>query len=134
MAIIAAKHAHNRFNQSGFTLIEIVGVLVIISVLATTTITRYDLLSDTAGRNLLTAGIRELNIRESLVWAEFKISDTGWPGDDAVFAALDKDLGPAYSWNPAVTKDGGFLYLRSVSVQLQRTHSNLGSPGSWKRI
>jgi len=55
-------------NRKGFTLIELMAVLVIMSVMASVAIKKFDLLSDSASITALKTGVRELNTRETLVW------------------------------------------------------------------
>jgi len=118
-------------NQKGFTLIELLSVMVIMSVMTSVSVKKFDLLSDTASVNALKAGLRELNTRETLVWTQMKLSDTGWPNDDGIFNALDKNLGTGYRWDPGPHTSGGTLYYKSQSVALNRTQSTRHSVGSW---
>ena len=119
-------------NQKGFTLLEMMSVLVIMGVMFSLSAKKYDLLSDKAGSFALEAGIRELNTRETLVWAQMKLSDADWPGDEEVFQAVDKDLGKGYSWNPpGPTSSSGKLKYKSQTVVLQRTESTKNSVGYW---
>jgi prepilin-type N-terminal cleavage/methylation domain-containing protein len=54
-------------DHKGFTLIELLSVLVIMAVMVSVAVKKFDLLSDTSSLNALKAGIRELNMRETLV-------------------------------------------------------------------
>ena len=51
-------------NQKGFTLLEVLAVVVILGVLVSTATHRYQRLSDAAEKQSLAVGIRELNVRE----------------------------------------------------------------------
>ena len=42
--------------------------------------------------------IQELNIRETLTWYDFKISNDGWINDTDLFKSLDTKLGAGYHW------------------------------------
>jgi len=123
-------------NQKGFTLIELISVMVIMGVMLSVAIKKFDLLSDSASINALKTGTRELNTRETLAWTTIKLSDGGWSdGSDVdVYNAVQAEiLGPEYSWNsggPAIT--GGTLYFKSQSVALTRTASSINSVGSWQ--
>jgi prepilin-type N-terminal cleavage/methylation domain-containing protein len=119
-------------NQKGFTLLEVMAVVVIIGILTSTTLHRYERVSEVAEKQSLAVGIRELNIRESLTWVQLKISTAGWPGDDTVYSAVKTYLGENYSWDPAPTKEGGLLRVKSHSAGLARTPSTIGSPAVWK--
>ena len=76
----------DRLNQKGFTLIEIISVLIIMGVVASVSIEKFDLLSDTASQQALYMGIKELNIRESLTWTNIKLSAAGWADDAQLFS------------------------------------------------
>ena len=119
-------------NQKGFTLLELLSVMVMMSVMASVSVKKFDLLSDTASVSALKAGLRELNTRETLVWTQMKLSETGWPSDEAVFNAMDKNLGTGYRWDPGPNTSGGTLYYKSQSVVLSRTQSTRHSVGSWR--
>ncbi len=116
-------------NHSGFTLIEIMSVMVIISVLAGVGVQKFDEISDTAIARVLEHSISELNSRELLSWALVKFSDQGWVSDEALFAQLDKNLGEGYQWGSGPTTIGGTLLMRSASITLVRTPSTVSSAG-----
>lgn len=118
-------------DQKGFTLIELISVLVILGVLAAVTFSRVEDLSHAAVQSALLWGQRELNIRETLTWTEIKLSDEGWTSDEEVFAALDTNLGPQYSWNPGPDINGGTLHFKYGSTALDRTPSTPRSSGNW---
>ena len=119
-------------TQTGFTLIEILSVLVIMSVLATVVIKRFDLIFDNASLTALRSGIRELNTRETVGWTEFKLSDTGYTNDAEVYDKVDKNLGPAYIWESGPAIIGGRLQFKSQSIDLNRIASTSTSTASWK--
>ena len=118
-------------TQKGFTLIELISVLVIMGVMASVVIKKFDLLTDNASITALKAGVKELNTQESLIWIKMKLSETGWAADLDVYDAVDKNLGTEYSWSPGPNISGGTLHYRSQSVALIRNKSSGKTPGSW---
>ena len=118
-------------NRKGFTLLELMAVLVIMGVLFSIAIKKYDLISDSASITALKAGVRELNTQETLVWIDKKLSDTGWTADVDVYNAVDKNLGQGYRWNPGPTIAGGTLHHDGQSVALVRNQSTKNKAGSW---
>lgn len=118
-------------NRKGFTLLELMSVLVIMGVIFSVAIKKYDLLTDSASITALEAGVRELNTQETLVWTDMKLSDLGWISDADVYNAVGKNLGQGYSWNPGPTITGGTLYHTTRSVALVRTQSTRHTVGSW---
>ena len=118
-------------NRKGFTLLELMSVLVIMGIMFSAAIRKFDLLSDSASITAIKAGVRELNTQETLVWIDMKLSGTGWTSDVDVYNAVEKNLGQGYSWNPGPAIGGGTVYYKSQSVALVRTQSTLRSVGSW---
>ena len=121
-------------NQEGFTLIEIISVIIIMGVMVSVAIKKYDFLSDNAAMTVLKSGLRELNTRETVTWSKIKLSDDGYENDAEVYNAIDKNIGPGYSWNPVPNISGGTLHFKSQSIDLTRIPSTTASPGAWKKI
>ena len=118
-------------NRKGFTLIELIAVMVIMGVMVSVAIKKFDILSDTASITAIKSGVRELNIQETLVWTQIKLSETGWTSDADVYSGVDKKLGQGYSWNPGPNISGGTLHYKSQLIVLVRDESKRNSVGSW---
>ena len=119
-------------NQKGFTLIELISVMIIMGVVASVSIQKFDLLSETASQQALYLGIKELNIRESLTWTNLKISNTGYTNDDDLYPLIDTDLGGGYKWNPGLSISGGTLNFKAYSKTLTRVPSTEKSAAKWE--
>ena len=122
----------SKLNQEGFTLIELISIMIILGVLGSVAIRKYDNLTNTANMRALAAAVIELNVREGLIWANMKISGDGYTTDDDIFAALDRNLGAKLKWDPGPTVDGGTLHFESHSIRLNRTPSTYSAAGKWK--
>jgi prepilin-type N-terminal cleavage/methylation domain-containing protein len=118
-------------GAKGFTLLEVMAVLVIMGTLFSISIKKFDIISDTASLTALKVGVRELNTRETLVWTKMKLSDNGWSSDTEVFNTVDKNIGREYGWNPAPDVDGGKLHYKAQSVDLNREASTNKTTGNW---
>ncbi len=117
--------------EAGFTLVEIIAVLVILSLLAALTIPRFINLDQSASRQALAAGVAQLNSREVMAWSNIKLSASGWTDDVQVFAQLNTDLGKDYRWNPSAKVDGGVLSFKDLATDLNRIPSTTSSAGRW---
>ena len=121
-------------NQKGFTLIEIITVLVLLSVLYAIAVPKYIELEQNAQQKVFDGAIAELNGRESLVWANLKISGTGYQDDAQLMLVVNHNLGTDYVWqsgHPAAA--GGNLTFGAKTVTLNRTLSDVSKPAVWSR-
>jgi prepilin-type N-terminal cleavage/methylation domain-containing protein len=119
-------------NQKGFTLIELISVMIIMGVVASVSIQKFDIVSDTAGIRALHLGIKELNVRESLTWSNIKISGDGYSSDAELFPLVDTNLGDAYRWDPGPDiLAGGTLHFKGNSIALNRQQSTETTAGKW---
>jgi prepilin-type N-terminal cleavage/methylation domain-containing protein len=121
-------------NQKGFTLIEIIAVLLILSFLAAVAVPKYIDLEENAQQKAFDGAIAELNGREVLVWANLKISPSGYQDDAQLILLVDYNLGNDYSWQPGhPVAVGGDLTFKGETVTLNRLASSLSEPAVWSR-
>ena len=126
------KSDHGMLKENGFTLIEIILVLVILSILAATAIPRMIDFEKNANQTVIKTIIPELNSREILTWSKIKNSDTGWIDDETLFSLIDYDLGANYRWKTVAEIDGGKLYFKGEEIKLDRIASTIRSPARWE--
>ena len=123
----------NCLNQKGFTLIELISVMIIMGVVASVSIQKFDIMSDNASEQALHLAVKELNIRESLTWSQIKISTDGYTTDEDLYLLVDKNMGGKYFWNPGPNRiAGGTLHFNSRSLALNRQESTPSAAGIWQ--
>ena len=121
-------------NQKGFTLVEIIAVLIILSVLAALAVPKYIDLEQNSQQKVFDSAIAELNGREGLVWANLKMSATGYQDDAQLILVSDYNLGTDFVWQPGhPVAVGGDLTFKGETVTLNRTASDTLKPANWKR-
>ena len=121
-------------NNKGFTLIEIIAVMVIFGLLAAIAVPRYVDLENNAKQKAVDTVVSEINARESLTWANHKISTSGFVSDVKIFGEINFNFDPNYTWNPGnPTPSGGILNFKGESFTLSRTAASYLDPAVWSR-
>lgn len=114
-------------NPNGFTLIEVIAVLVLLGILAAISIPKYVDLSTSAREKAVGAAISELNSRESLEWGRSQIGPQGWQSD----VIPDLNLGDQYDTSALTPTGGNIIFQADTTVVLTRVAATRESPGIW---
>ncbi|MBT8356166.1 MAG: prepilin-type N-terminal cleavage/methylation domain-containing protein [Deltaproteobacteria bacterium] len=124
-------------NRQGFTLIEIMAVLVIMGVMASVAVSKINDISGTADVRALETGVAELNAREMLYWTNAKFATGGWTADTDITTDpgysvdLNRPGQSDYTWTAGPNASGGTLEFGSRSFVLTRDASTIIQAARW---
>jgi len=111
-------------DQKGFTLLEVVAVLIILGILVAIAIPRIFNVPEDAAESALKVAVVELNARENLAWGKWKSDRVEYTVND-----IKSDL-MQFTVNDDNTLIGSDNYGRQAVVS--RTPPSDDSPGRWK--
>jgi prepilin-type N-terminal cleavage/methylation domain-containing protein len=131
-------------GRRGFTLLELIAVMMILGLLAALAVPLYMDLEESATSRMIDAAVSELNGREGLVWSHVKTSDSSYhflTGDDDVWDLMRNDptknfpdLGAGYNWVSGPTQSGGTLNFNGTAdFDLSCNASTIARPAIWIR-
>lgn len=123
-------------EEKGFTLIELMAMMVIIGVLSSVAVKKYTNINNSAELRAIEAGISELNSRETLTWANLIIAQGKYPGDEAIWSLMTTytDIGFKYRWISGPDRNsGGQLSFGNQTISLIREASTLQVAAKWRK-
>ena len=113
-------------GKKGFTLLEIIAVLIILGVLIAVAVPRYFGIPQDAAEAALKTAVSELNARENLAWAKWKADKIDYTAGN-----IKSDLkGFAVDDDNKLLSSGSFNRQAVVS----RTPPTDDKPGKWEII
>jgi len=120
----------NTKNQKGFTLVEIIAVLVIISIVAALAIPRLIRTDANASYKMVENAVMNLNSHEKTFWLNKKMVDD-YSNDGNLFSSIDYNIGSEYTWVER-EETGGVLRFKNEEFTLTRTPSTKDSFAVWE--
>ena len=118
-------------NQKGFSMIEMICVLIILGLLALWGVPKLIKLDQNAELKALEVGVETLNKLEKFEWSEYKLGTERYADpevDILISSQVDKNIGDKYKWN------GMTLSFGSVSITLERSPATNSSPAIWRKL
>jgi len=139
---INRRQATQTKKRNGFTLIEVIAVLVLLGILAAIAVPKYIDMADNAKERALDAGIAELNGREALAWGQQMLATAGYTtsSEGLIQTAVGNDLnqgsGTDYTLTVNANTIAGTMQFQgypSTALPLTRTVSTSTAPATWSR-
>ena len=118
-------------REDGFTLVELIAVLIILGIIATVVFTKFISFEGSATQNVIDLAIEELNVREKLTWSSVKLKGDvhGDAIDSAVIEAIDWNIGNGTD----VNAENGTINIRGHLADVVRTKATNSTPAKWSR-
>lgn len=117
-------------NQNGFTLVELIAVMIILGIITAVVIPKFITMNKSAEVNGINMAIVDLNGREMKTWTAVKFNG-GYKNDQDIFDHSDYQFNSdGYEWI-SLSTSGGTLRFKETTVRIVRRHSAVHEPANW---
>jgi prepilin-type N-terminal cleavage/methylation domain-containing protein len=110
-------------NERGFTLVEIIAVLLLIAIVGAIAYSRYDALGPSAADKVAGMFISDMNMEALNGWTIAKFAE-GWVSDENILKHENYSNFPLHD---------NSLQIRSYSIKVRRTPSEFDKPARWEK-
>ena len=118
-------------REDGFTLIELIAVMIILGIIASVVAYKFMDLTNNASDQVITTCIAELNTREKHTWMNAKLE--GVEGveniETYVLARVDRQIGEG----AMVSEDSTQITIRGSTAKVVRIPATRTEPAIWSR-
>lgn len=119
-------------NQRGFTLVELLCVIIVLGIIFTITLHKFGIFEDNAAQSVIDLSIEELNTREKLVWSNIRLNqDYSKPINDQTMEEVDRNLGSGTDIKCENTSC--IINIRGQTAAVVRKPATNVEPAIWSR-
>ena len=115
-------------NNKGFTLVEILAVMIILGIMVAIAVPKYISINKNAVKAGIDMAVIDLNGREMKCWTEAKLNGN-WESDQKIFESCDYKIND-YKWL-GLNRTGGTLVFQEAMIHLNRKQSAGHEPANW---
>lgn len=125
-----------QYQEHGFTLVEIISVLVIIGILSAVALPDFFNIQDRIRRKMIDNVRKDLNHREYLIWATYFESKEEDLVDGIIFNQVNpENIGAKFTWSDGPNASGpSTITFGSIDVDVNRTPSTAEDSGFWEKM